>query len=385
MRAAIFLAAAMSLSLVSTGVQGDIRDLKASPGLSVGVGLDDSTKQLIEELPAEVRKQIFGLLQDALPLIDQSVEKYLARIDEIMNKQIDNAKCAVLGSAKQIKDELGTLFIGKPTPVVDLRKDFVAIGHDFDAKSNPLDYVARYADFLQRAGVTRCQAVDPDVSVAVADMQLKIRPRFRVWGRSKDLCANASDCVEKITLRTKTMIASANARDVKEVDAAKKLGSIQQPRAPRLFESFDPTGYEQGLLKLFSIEDAINIARLKRLSVAQAAWKKANDAFPKMEALYENENSQVNWPTAPVDLTNALSRCKLLVQQIKAINSDAKTAAQLDDSYQGQYEEFRQKLQIRFDNTFALYAKAAERLNTLKKAFGGKPDIPPGLPKELLD
>ncbi len=72
-------------------------NLKASASLSASatVGLDDKTRALIATLPKDVRVQVMILIEQALPLIDISVQKYLDQVDIILDKQINHLECAV--------------------------------------------------------------------------------------------------------------------------------------------------------------------------------------------------------------------------------------------------------------------------------------------------
>lgn len=103
--ATLFLLCAAVLPTSSYGTSLDL-GIKASAGLEVTAGLDKPTRELIARMPAEIRKQTVKLLKDALPLVDSSVLKYLDRVNEIVDTQIDHAACTVTGAAANI----GTMF-----------------------------------------------------------------------------------------------------------------------------------------------------------------------------------------------------------------------------------------------------------------------------------
>src|SRR5215469_15625259 len=81
-------------------------DFFAGQGIPVGVnatvGLDDRTLDLLNRLPKEVREQIVNAVRDALPILDKSVNAYLAKVDEILDHQINHAQCSVTGVIAEV-------------------------------------------------------------------------------------------------------------------------------------------------------------------------------------------------------------------------------------------------------------------------------------------
>jgi hypothetical protein len=71
-------------------------------GVNTSVGLDDRTLDLLNRLPKEVREQIVNAVGDALPILDKSVNAYLAKINEILDRQINHAQCSMTGVIAEV-------------------------------------------------------------------------------------------------------------------------------------------------------------------------------------------------------------------------------------------------------------------------------------------
>ncbi len=234
---------------------------------SAKVGIDSETRALIEKLPEDIRVQTIKLLQDALPLIDTSVHGYLDRADEIMGRQIANATCAFDAMSKSFWDQ-----IGEPTPISDLSEQWEDLKSDFNRSSSPHAYITQYADFLANAAVTVCRTkVEPMAAATIARLQNDVRVRWLQWSRVEVSCTNAEDCLQQVTEATRKKIKEADPRDVKLVNAAELFGQVQYPSKPTFFESvssffgsFHQDGYESALIKLHRIQDALELAKLKR-------------------------------------------------------------------------------------------------------------------------
>ncbi|MCX4146893.1 MULTISPECIES: hypothetical protein [Paraburkholderia] len=74
------------------GAPADALDLNPGLGLNADVkvtaGLDPETKQLIEDMPADIRQQTIALLEAALSLADKSVTLYLDKVDVFVMRKI---------------------------------------------------------------------------------------------------------------------------------------------------------------------------------------------------------------------------------------------------------------------------------------------------------
>jgi hypothetical protein len=74
--------------------------------LSFDVGLDSETRDLIAKLPESLRQEFIRALQQAQPILDQSIEKYIAKVNEAIQESIAHAHCATVGVSKGVGDSL---------------------------------------------------------------------------------------------------------------------------------------------------------------------------------------------------------------------------------------------------------------------------------------
>jgi hypothetical protein len=78
--------------------------LTAKVTIQATAGLDEPTRQLLNHLPENIREQASLLLADLQKRADLSVAAYLQEINRIVDGQIDNAACALIGSAETLKN-----------------------------------------------------------------------------------------------------------------------------------------------------------------------------------------------------------------------------------------------------------------------------------------
>ena len=396
--------ATLSACIVFTGIIGvstaeavDL-NLRASAGFDVTAGLDDKTRTLIENLPKEIHDQVVKLLQDALPLIDTSVLTYLNRVNEILDTQINHLQCAADGVIKSLGGTVRETIGIKPTPVADLKQDESStVTSLFYVKDEPEMYEIKYSDFRYRAAVTWCSAeISPDTSATIAKLQAEIRPRWRIWYRLDAICSDAANCYDILSARVSTKTNTSDPRDVDNVSARQRFAQVTKPAIPNGAGKYDPTQYETALGALLSIGDSLEIARLARKSLATAAWGAAVAAKPAMNSLLGTEMTELHGPANIIDYNNAL-QCDLpptgticipkgrlvdIITQITNINNAAKYAAQLDDLFNGRYQELKAELQSNLNSTYALYTQAAGVLNRLQGMMRARPvhQYPPQLP-----
>ena len=55
----------------------------------LSIGLDRDTLNAINILPDNIRKALFKLVQDSLPLIDASVNGYIAHVNQVLKDNIN--------------------------------------------------------------------------------------------------------------------------------------------------------------------------------------------------------------------------------------------------------------------------------------------------------
>jgi hypothetical protein len=339
-------------------------NLKASLGLEAKVGLDDRTLDLFNRFPQDLQDHMLQLLKDSLPLIDVSVLKYLDRVNNILDVQISHLQCSVTGAAKQLSDQIKATVGFKQEDLVSLRKDWDSTKASFNQETSPLDYEIIYGDFLLRAAATRCQAdISPEASQTVAVLQSQARPRWRVWYRVEKLCSSAANCFDTVSSIVSTKIKDADVRDDAEVDAAATLASIAKPAPKGVFQPFNQLPWEDKIMALLAISDAIDIAKAARQAKAAQAWSTAQEALPPYQFLLNTESSEVQWPTnVGQDYGKALTRLPQVIQTANSISEDGKTAADLDSKFSDDYMKLKNKLDNDIVFANSLYNRASAGL-----------------------
>jgi hypothetical protein len=173
--------------------------LKATASLQATVGLDDQTKAFIASLPVEIREQTYQLLQQALPLLNQSVDSYLDKVNTILSQQIDHLECDAVGAGRTLGDDFKSAITHgalKTQPVEDILKDAQSTQSGFRSSDSPERYAHSYEDLSFRIATTACQvAIDPIAAVPVAKLQATTRTNWRIWYRLEGKCRSASDCM----------------------------------------------------------------------------------------------------------------------------------------------------------------------------------------------
>jgi hypothetical protein len=243
-------------------------------------GLDAETRALIERMPETIRVQTMKLLVEALPLIDQSVNAYLDKANEIVSSQIAHAGCTIQGAAK------GTLEIFKaalpmqadPTPILKLAERWDDMQTTFDEEAAPLTYIFTYADFLANAAITSCQVENSEEAVtSIQILQSNARIRWQTWRRTTSQCADALTCFEMTKKLAQQQLASADARDVQAADGPRRFSQIATPARLRPFQTFRQKAFEDGMIKHYRIVDAIALARVQRQAKAEIIVQDAKD------------------------------------------------------------------------------------------------------------
>lgn len=271
----------------------------------VTVGLDETTRRLIQGLPDEVKKQVLDLLRQALPLIDTSVEKYLNRVDEIVSNQVNHLQCAGQGFAKGTVEEVSAAIKGRPpTPLLTLQKQFEDRESAFE--SRPLIHLAiEYEDFLGRAAVTACQVVSEKTNTdRVASLQAKARPRWRIWYDLEDKCDSPQACLNLRYSHLKELIERSEQRDIERSSVRKTFASVNQKPATsdnmfsRLTRKKTSSGpwivFETELLKIAEAERALVAVRDLRQTNARNAFNAGTDLLIAAEATEKTASNAVH-------------------------------------------------------------------------------------------
>jgi hypothetical protein len=244
--------------------------------LSATAGLDQRTLSFLSEFPVEIKNQLLDLLEKAKPLIDDSVELYLARVDEILNNQVLDLECAVIGSEGKLSDDIkSAVTFGevKIEPTQQITNDWSTTKTSLKYSYPPGKIEQIYADFLFRATAKYCEArIEPSASHDIKDLEGEVRPRWWVWYRLTDQCSDASHCYDWLHNKVGNHISSADPRDCKEVDASNQFLKVSKPPVPGVIERhiqpLDAKPFEDAFTQLYLIEDGLRIAEVKREAAA---------------------------------------------------------------------------------------------------------------------
>ena len=273
---------AISLALSPCGALAAGLDLTAETVLKAQatVGLDKNTTDLINGLPSEIRSQMLIFLQQAMPIIDTSVEKYIATINDDINSQIDNLQCSLVGTGAAL---VGTAksalpLAGPYAPIEDIQTDHAKIIASFSSTNTPAQYLSAYEDLIVRATITACAVkLVPEALDSASKIQQDTRSRWSAWNRSANNCTDAFSCFDWLHDNIEKVIAASDARDVSAVRGSDRLKSLTRPAKPGFFDKWDPTAAEADLNEMFSISEGIDAAKTFREAKAQATEADASN------------------------------------------------------------------------------------------------------------
>ena len=238
------LAGALIVNVVAARADDLSVDLKTSALLNATVGLNPATITFLNQYPDLVKDRTLKLLHDALPIINESVDTYLTRINDILSTQINHLECAEVGSGlilgKNFKSFI-TLGLLKPNPVAEIEGEQNDILYEFSPHSTPEEYTTKYADFLFNARNTACEvSLEPAALKKVEKVQNDIRWRFNAWDRVSGHCDDASTCFDWQVERGRHVIRGAD-QEVQIRFAGKfATASLKKPNLPGFFGTWNP-------------------------------------------------------------------------------------------------------------------------------------------------
>jgi hypothetical protein len=212
------------------------------------VGLDEQTRELINRLPANVREQVLATLKDALPLLDKSVDGYLAKVNDILDHQIDHAQCAATGVIAEV-DRRVKLPLTREKGPLEIFDDFEKSELGRIRQSSSAAFYARvYGDLFNEATVTYCEMEISGAAENARDDENRYRLLSSTWFRLRNTCSDVSDCVTNERSAVQNTIKGSDIRDVQLVRASERLAKVAEPKAPGFFQSFDVKPYNIALI-----------------------------------------------------------------------------------------------------------------------------------------
>lgn len=262
----------------------------------VTVGLDKSTQDLINRLPQNIREQVIIGLQQAKPLIDDSVYGYLDRTDQIISNTLEDARCKATGVIPVSWEELIKTY---PTDVKVSYQTFEKIQKSFHKNDTPHEIVISYADLSSFVKRKQCKA--PENSPPgdeINKIYQKVNKNYRIWSRLEEQCKFPFDCYSELRQEVSVFLQESDPRDLKagQVDAINRFNAIKPPINPpggflNKNPSIDIEKYNAALGELFNIYDEVNLVKLRRLELETIAVK---DQINKQVALTQSIASDFN-------------------------------------------------------------------------------------------
>jgi hypothetical protein len=208
-----------------------------SHAAGISIGLDRDTRDTINNLPENIRKQLFLLIQQSLPLIDTSINWYITHIDLVLkdnvSQVIDHMSCNLHGVLENYKDSIGaslaSLFIksdnsGKlvpiniPATISALEKAISDTRNNVHPDTTSRKIRLGYADLLHYAAVVTCKAMatnDPlPVRIELQQQVERLSTPALEWTvlDSVKFCSTPSECVQKRRSYVEGLLTSEGAK-----------------------------------------------------------------------------------------------------------------------------------------------------------------------------
>jgi hypothetical protein len=194
------------------------------------VGLDEPTRELISKLPQNIHDQLIASLNDALPILQKSVDGYLAKVNDILDHQINHAQCSVTGVMAEANRRLKNLPAIRDKGPLELLDVYENSELGRIRQSSAAAFYARvYGDVFYEASVTYCEMEFSGAAVNTRQDENKYRQLNYMWLRLSGSCNNAGDCVKKQREVTQHLIDISDKRDVQFTGATQKLAMVPKP------------------------------------------------------------------------------------------------------------------------------------------------------------
>lgn len=249
-------------------------------------GLDEKTRNLIEGLPANLRAEAIKALQEAQPLIDKSVAKYLDDVDTRIANRIDQAGCVAVVTADIIVEKIKGPW-GEKTPITTLKRDYDTRKH-FDPR-NVENLALTYADLVGSIVRTGCGVYDTKAKAVISEFRSEVGQKMDMWHQIRNYCKTPDECLVMRYSDVRNLIANSEQRDLDFTNARtafEKVKGVPVSRVRRGFfggQSLDWTIDEGELVKLYVIDRSIENARALRSQNAKLYARDAGSSLAKAE------------------------------------------------------------------------------------------------------
>lgn len=309
---AMKLAAGLSLLLFSSQVLAVAlaalyADIKTKSEVEIVAGLDEPTRQLIEKLPAEVRTQLLQGVREALPLIENSVDKFAKRFDQLVSDTLLKAACTTKGLSSTMPALAIESLLGKKPKeaVVELHEWYRDRGSRFAAWTAK-DISVHYAGYLERATTVACVTSDPETLLRLDSFKTDARVRAVTWREIETSCKTPSECMNSRYQGVKVFLARADRRDIEYTRASQEFAVVKNEFSSPgwIAKTKDYIGiaklqpvwieYEPELIKIRAIEMGINAARSLRTGNALGNMTEAEKALRGAEGTVAAAKSKLS-------------------------------------------------------------------------------------------
>lgn len=254
------------------------------------VGLDSKTISMINNLPAEIKKQVLLGLEEALPLLDKSVLLYLQEIQKIINGLGPAAFCAAKGAKDGLIESDDNL-------ASDLEKRLIKARARFDEDSNPDAYQNAYSLIERDASRALCVEFPGTNQEERINEVRKLSGRLAtIWFRLKPYCGDAYSCQIEAVRQVEDLIRISNQTDVKNFKSEERLQNVPPPLKPTFFKSnYNVDVTETNLSVIIGVNDELVAAKRSRKARYDKAYPVFSQALTKL--IVDFEDTQKSFPT----------------------------------------------------------------------------------------
>lgn len=277
---ALALAALFSFSNLAMGMQLNlIQEYRAK--IDVEAGLDKATRDLLQSLPEEVRKQAILALKEALPLIDVSVEKYLDKVNDIVSIQLLALDCTIDGAVSRALSQAGAKlnpFKTYPTDLEDLRKTTDRYPSKAEWGDSVDLHVDRLGDLINASRSLACASKGNPIAYPRAiNIGSDLTEQATLFLRLDDkTCGSPQACVDAARAQVSGRITGADKRDLQSAKAVDRLAGLSVVKKPlAMVGRFDYIGYLGALRQAFSLETEVLTLTSLRKAIFEGEKAKA--------------------------------------------------------------------------------------------------------------
>lgn len=261
-------------------------ELKATLGFEVTAGVDKETLAVIKALPADVRVEVFKILDRT----DRSVYGYLDKVNETVRNAVDEISCAAsgatYGAGKGLKQVLGFT----PDDVKDMKEALIKIRKDFSYKTSADQFATVYADYDASARTVVCsEGRTSPTGREMARLRGQTSESYILWARLRDMCSRSEDCYALVYDTLKTNMASAARQDLAVTKAQERFAGFK-PSIERkssflgLTNTYNVREYEEALGKMLFLNDQLILVSTARIDKAKARLSEHDKYLTTAEA-----------------------------------------------------------------------------------------------------